>query len=88
MNEEALTYRLQRGLDRQDEQMALLIQRVSGSHRKHYFFPDFAGVGLSYNTFVWKQGMDPKAGMLRLVYGLGTPSGKPCRERLSAHYRS
>lgn len=72
MNEDALTYRLQRGLDRQDEQMALLVQRVSGSYRKNYFFPDIAGVGLSYNTFVWKQGMDPKAGMIRLVFGLGT----------------
>jgi hypothetical protein len=29
-------------------------------------------VGLSYNTFVWKQGMDPRAGMLRIVFGLGT----------------
>jgi hypothetical protein len=72
MNEDALTYRFQRGLDRQDEQMALLVQRVSGSYRKHYFFPEIAGVGLSYNTFVWKQGMDPRAGMLRLVFGLGT----------------
>ncbi len=52
--------------------MALLVQRVSGSYRKHYFFPDVAGVGLSYNTFVWNQGMDPRAGMLRLVLGLGT----------------
>ncbi|OPY79348.1 MAG: phosphoenolpyruvate synthase [Syntrophorhabdus sp. PtaU1.Bin153] len=72
MNEDALTYRLQRGLDQQDEQMALLVQRVSGSYRKHYFFPDLAGVGISYNTFVWKEGMDPRAGMLRLVAGLGT----------------
>jgi hypothetical protein len=72
MNEDALAYRIQRGLDRQDEQMALLVQRVSGSYRKQYFFPEIAGVGLSYNTFVWKQGMDPKAGMLRLVFGLGT----------------
>lgn len=72
MNVDALTYRLQRGLGRQDEQMALLVQRVSGSHRKHYFFPDMAGVGLSYNTFVWQKGMDPKAGMLRIVFGLGT----------------
>jgi hypothetical protein len=72
MNEDALTYRFQRGLDRQDEQMALLVQRVSGTYRKHYFFPEIAGVGLSYNTFVWKQGMDPRAGMLRLVFGLGT----------------
>ncbi len=72
MNTDALTYRLQRGLGGQDEQMALLVQRVSGSHRKHYFFPDLAGVGLSYNTFVWQKGMDPKAGMLRIVFGLGT----------------
>ncbi|HNY73660.1 MAG TPA: PEP/pyruvate-binding domain-containing protein, partial [Syntrophales bacterium] len=72
MNEDALTYRLQRGLDQHDEQMALLVQRVSGSHRRHYFFPEVAGVGLSYNTFVWNQGMDPRAGMLRIVFGLGT----------------
>ena len=72
MNEDALAYRIQRGLDQHDEQMALLVQRVSGSHRNGYFFPDLAGVGLSHNTFVWKEGMDPKAGMLRLVLGLGT----------------
>ncbi|MFB0555581.1 MAG: PEP/pyruvate-binding domain-containing protein [Phycisphaerae bacterium] len=72
LDENALTYRLQRGLDRQDEQMALLVQRVSGSYKRHYFFPDLAGVGVSYNTFVWKPELDPKAGMLRLVFGLGT----------------
>ncbi|HEY3278669.1 MAG TPA: PEP/pyruvate-binding domain-containing protein [Syntrophorhabdaceae bacterium] len=72
MNEDALAYRVQRALDQQDEQMALLVQRVSGSHRKSYFFPDLAGVGLSRNTFVWKEGMDPEAGMVRLVLGLGT----------------
>jgi hypothetical protein len=72
MNEDALAYRVQRGLDQQDEQMALLVQRVSGSHRKGCFFPDLAGVGISYNTFVWQESMDPRAGMLRLVLGLGT----------------
>ena len=72
MNEDALAYRLQRGLDQMDEQMALLVQRVSGAYHKHYFFPEMAGVGLSHNPFVWKKGMDPKAGMIRLVYGLGT----------------
>jgi hypothetical protein len=72
MDENALAYRLQRGLDQQDEQMAVLVQRVSGSYKKHYFFPDLAGVGVSYNTFVWKPELDPKAGMLRLVLGLGT----------------
>lgn len=72
MNTDALTYRRQLGLDQLDEQMALLVQRVSGSYRKNYYFPELAGVGLSYNTFVWKKGIDPKAGMLRLVFGLGT----------------
>ncbi|MCU0598317.1 MAG: PEP/pyruvate-binding domain-containing protein [Desulfobacterales bacterium] len=72
MNEDALAYRLQRGLDQMDEQMALLVQRVSGAYHKHYYFPEMAGVGLSHNPFVWKKGMDPKAGMIRLVYGLGT----------------
>ncbi|HNY65616.1 MAG TPA: PEP/pyruvate-binding domain-containing protein [Deltaproteobacteria bacterium] len=72
MNEDALAYRLQRGLHEQDEQMALLVQRVSGSYRGDYFFPDMAGVGISYNTFPWKKDMDPKAGMIRIVLGLGT----------------
>lgn len=72
MNEDALVYRRQRGLDQLDEQMALLVQRVSGAHRHDYFFPEMAGVGLSHNPFVWKKGMDPQAGMVRLVYGLGT----------------
>ncbi len=72
MSEDALVYRLKRGLDKVDEQMALLVQRVSGTLRKGYFFPDVAGVGLSYNAFVWKEGLDPRAGMLRLVLGLGT----------------
>ncbi len=72
MNEDALVYRKQRGLDKLDEQMALLVQRVSGAHHKDYFFPDLAGVGVSHNTYMWNEKMDPKAGMLRLVFGLGT----------------
>src|SRR5690606_27097163 len=61
-----------RGLEKADEQMALLIHRVSGSHRNYYFFPEAAGVGVSHNPFVWNKKMDPKAGMVRLVLGLGT----------------
>ncbi|MFY9398467.1 MAG: PEP/pyruvate-binding domain-containing protein [Desulfomonilia bacterium] len=72
MSEDALVYRRQRGLELHDEQMALLVQRVSGSYHGGFFFPDIGGVGVSYNTFVWKEGMDPRAGMLRIVFGLGT----------------
>jgi len=72
MSHEALVYRQRRGLDQQDERMAILVQRVSGTLHRHYFFPDLAGVAISYNTFVWDREMDPRAGMLRLVCGLGT----------------
>jgi hypothetical protein len=72
MSEDALAYRLQRGMADSDEQMALLIQRVSGSHRSHYFFPDLAGVAMSYNPYTWREDMDSSAGMVRLVLGLGT----------------
>jgi hypothetical protein len=72
MSEDALVYRKQRGLDKMDEQMALLVQRVSGSRRGNVFFPDVAGVGLSYNTYVWNERIEPESGILRLVCGLGT----------------
>lgn len=72
MSDEALQYRLRRGLDRREEQMAVLVQRVSGRREGDYFMPAFAGVGISYNTFVWHPSIDPTAGMLRLVVGLGT----------------
>ncbi|WP_242848953.1 PEP/pyruvate-binding domain-containing protein [Syntrophomonas palmitatica] len=72
LNDDALAYRLQRGLDQSDEQMALLVQRVSGSHHRRYFFPDLAGVAMSHNPYVWRSDMDPRAGMVRLVFGLGT----------------
>jgi hypothetical protein len=72
MSDEALIYRRRRGLDQQDERMAILVQRVSGTLHRDYFFPVLAGVAISYNTFVWNRDLDPRAGMLRLVCGLGT----------------
>ena len=72
MSMSALKYRKQRGLENRDEQMALLIQRVSGSHYGEYFFPCAAGVGYSYSPYLFLKELDPRAGMLRLVMGLGT----------------
>lgn len=72
MSEEALTYRAERGLLDKDEQMALLVQRVSGIQYGTLFFPQVAGVALSFNPYVWSKDIDPKAGMIRLVFGLGT----------------
>ncbi len=72
MSEGALRYRAQRGLLDQDEQMALLVMRVSGSMQGHDFYPAIAGVGFSFNPYVWSKEIDPNAGVLRIVFGLGT----------------
>jgi pyruvate,water dikinase len=72
MKKETLAYRKHLGLLDRDEQMALLVQRVSGSRYDDLFFPQLGGVGLSFNPFVWNKDIDPQAGMLRFVYGLGT----------------
>jgi hypothetical protein len=72
MSEEALIYRAERNVLERDEQMALLVQRVSGKPYNGLFFPQLAGVGLSYNPYVWDESIDPDAGILRLVFGLGT----------------
>ena len=72
MSEPALRYRAQRGLLERDEQMSLLVMRVSGAVNSHYFYPQVAGVGFSFNPYVWNEDIDPKAGMIRLVFGLGT----------------
>ncbi|MCR5653229.1 MAG: PEP/pyruvate-binding domain-containing protein [Ruminococcus sp.] len=72
MSLSALDYRKRRGLDKRDEQMALLVQRVSGSYYGTYYMPCAAGVGYSYSPYRFLQAADPKAGMLRLVMGLGT----------------
>ena len=72
LNPDALAYRRQRGLSEGDEQMAILVQRVSGMPYKQYFFPSLAGVAFSRNLFAWTNRIDPKKGMIRLVFGLGT----------------
>ncbi len=72
MSREALLYRANRGLIDRDEQMAILVQRVSGGLHGNLFYPQVAGVGLSYNPYVWSEQIDPEAGVLRLVFGLGT----------------
>jgi hypothetical protein len=72
MNQDALAYRENRGLFKLDEQMAILVQRVSGDQYDENFFPHVAGVGNSSNLYVWDKSVDMDAGMLRLVFGLGT----------------
>ena len=72
MSKSALDYRSRRGLQARDEQMALLVQRVSGSYYGEYYMPCVAGVGYSFSPYRFMDDLDPAAGMLRLVMGLGT----------------
>jgi hypothetical protein len=82
ISDEALRYRAHRGILEQDEQMALLVQRVSGSPATdspggsqrpgRWFMPHLAGVAFSYNPYPWHPEIDPLSGLVRLVCGLGT----------------
>ena len=72
MSRSALDYRSRRGLQKRDEQMALLVQRVSGSYYGEFYMPCAAGVGYSYSPYKFMESIDQSAGMLRLVMGLGT----------------
>lgn len=59
MSLSALDYRKRRGLANRDEQMALLIQRVSGSYYGSYYMPCAAGVGYSYSPYRIMKDLDP-----------------------------
>ncbi|WP_024865028.1 PEP/pyruvate-binding domain-containing protein [Butyrivibrio sp. FCS014] len=72
MSRSALDYRSRRGLQDRDEQMALLVQRVSGSYYGEFYMPCAAGVGYSFSPYKFMESIDQSAGMLRLVMGLGT----------------
>ncbi|NWG03278.1 MAG: phosphoenolpyruvate synthase [Syntrophaceae bacterium] len=72
LNPDALCYRSKRGLGTNDEQMAILVQRVSGMPYRHFFFPMLAGVAFSRNLYAWNDRIDIRQGVIRLVLGLGT----------------
>ncbi|HEX2950534.1 MAG TPA: PEP/pyruvate-binding domain-containing protein, partial [Armatimonadota bacterium] len=72
LNPNVLSYRRKRGLGDTEEQMAILVQRVSGMPQGQFFFPMLAGVAFSRNLYAWSDRIDPNRGVIRLVYGLGT----------------
>lgn len=72
VNPDALSYRRRHDLGNADEQMAILVQRVSGMRYRDYFFPSLAGVAFSHNLYRWTDRIDPSQGIIRLVFGLGT----------------
>jgi hypothetical protein len=79
---DVILYRRRMGLLDYDERMAILIQEVKGRRQGEFFFPDGAGVGFSRNQFRWDPRIDRDAGVIRLVWGLGTRAV----DRLSTDY--
>ncbi len=71
-NVSAQEYRRKLHLTEKKEEMALLIQRVAGHRQGDLYFPAAAGMGCSYNPYKWMEYLNPDAGMLRIVMGLGT----------------
>lgn len=71
VSEPALRYRADRGLLGLDEEMPILVQRISGDQHGDWFLPAAAGVANSSSGYVWQPGL-PDHGMARLVVGLGT----------------
>ncbi len=72
MGPNAIFYRRHMGLIDYDERMAILLQKVEGERYRHFFFPALAGVAFSHNPFRWTPKIDPAAGLLRVVSGIGT----------------
>ncbi|MBU0943269.1 MAG: PEP/pyruvate-binding domain-containing protein [Proteobacteria bacterium] len=72
LSRNVLMYRSHRGLWNRYEEMALLVQRVSGAFYGNFYMPQLAGVGYSFNPFAWDPEINPSEGVLRLVFGLGT----------------
>ena len=69
-----ILYRRDHGLLDYDERMAMIVQKVVGRRFGHYYFPFAAGVMFSRNVYAWNPRIQPEAGLVRLVFGLGTRS--------------
>jgi hypothetical protein len=69
-----ILYRRDHGLLDYDERMAMIVQKVVGRRFGDYFFPFAAGVMFSRNVYAWNPKIKREAGLVRLVFGLGTRS--------------
>ncbi len=67
-----ILYRRDHGLLDYDERMAMIVQKVVGQRFGDYFFPFAAGVMFSRNVYAWSPRIRKEAGLVRLVFGLGT----------------
>jgi hypothetical protein len=59
-----------------EDQMGIIVMRISGRWRGNYYYPTTAGVGFSYNGRRWTTRIKREDGLIRMVFGLGTMSTK------------
>ncbi|NIP80349.1 MAG: histidine kinase, partial [Gemmatimonadetes bacterium] len=78
----ATPYRLE------EEQMAVVIQKIVGERHGDYFYPDFAGVARSYNFYPTPP-LQSEEGIVAVALGLGRTvvEGEPCIRFSPAHPR-
>ncbi len=78
----ATPYRLE------EEQMAVVIQKVVGRRHDNWFYPDFAGVARSYNFYPTAP-LAPEDGIVAVALGFGRTvvEGEPCLRFSPAHPR-
>jgi len=72
LSSSVIEYRKDKALLDYDDKMSVLIQQVVGRRYGKYFFPATSGVAFSHNLYCWSKRIDPKDGVARMVYGLGT----------------
>ena len=71
---QAVSYREKHCLG--DDDMGIIVIRMSGRWHGRYYYPTIAGVGYSQNFRRWNKRVKQKDGVLRIVFGLGTMSTK------------
>ncbi|HAJ93463.1 MAG TPA: pyruvate, phosphate dikinase, partial [Synergistaceae bacterium] len=71
---QAVSYRKKHCLG--DDDMGIIVMRMSGRWHGRYYYPTIAGVGYSQNFRRWNKRVKQKDGVLRIVFGLGTMSTK------------
>jgi pyruvate, water dikinase len=51
---------------------SLIVMRLPGARHGSAFYPHLSGKALSFNPYAWNEYIDPRAGVARLVFGLGS----------------
>lgn len=70
----AIVYRQRHGIG--DDQMGIIVMRMSGKWRGDLYYPTIGGVGFSQNYRRWTSRVHMEDGVVRFVFGLGTMSTK------------